>query len=218
MQVTVGSREHLAHRAAGGCRDSMGELYEAYVDTTYRWLLRRTWDPHLAEDLNAETWYKVMAGIGSFPIGKDRKFVAWVFVIAKNVLIDQHRTRTRRPERLTDTLLDLDSPAPGLTPEELAIQRDLSRTTLAAVNALPHKQQAEVLLLRFYDGLSVAETAAHLGITEGAVRVRQHRAIATLRVKNSWPRPHAPATVTVPSPSSTREVWSDATASQASRP
>ena len=74
------------------------------------------------------------------------------------------------PER-TDT---------AATPEEHAVRRDDVARVVTAMAGLSD-QQSEIIVLRVAVGLTSEETAAALGMTPGAVRVAQHRALATLR-------------------------------------
>lgn len=66
------------------------------------------------------------------------------------------------------------------TPDDAVIQRETGDEVLAALVALPARQR-EVLVLRYYLDLDVAETAAALGISAGSVKTHAHRGLATLR-------------------------------------
>jgi RNA polymerase sigma-70 factor (ECF subfamily) len=73
-----------------------------------------------------------------------------------------------------------DGPDDGHTPESLAVMRDDAATAMALMQQLP-AQQREILTLRVAVGMSTDETAAALGMSTGAVRVAQHRALTKLR-------------------------------------
>jgi RNA polymerase sigma factor (sigma-70 family) len=66
------------------------------------------------------------------------------------------------------------------TPEAHAVRRDEVARVVRAMAGLP-EQQREIIILRVAVGLTSEETAAALGMTAGAVRVAQHRALTSLR-------------------------------------
>ncbi|WP_062315755.1 RNA polymerase sigma factor [Demequina maris] len=132
------------------------------------------------EDEAADTFLHVARGLSGFT-GDEGDFRSWVFSIAHRRMVDAHRRSGRRPE----------APAPDETLAALvreaapsAEHHALLRGQTEAVDHLLRRlnaRQREILLLRVVAGLSVKETAAVLGASESAVKVAQHRAIATLR-------------------------------------
>jgi RNA polymerase sigma-70 factor, ECF subfamily len=83
----------------------------------------------------------------------------------------------RGPSPVCDIPDEVDD-SPG--PESTAVMRDQAATALALMQQLP-SQQREILTLRVAVGLSTEETGAALGMSPGAVRVAQHRALGKLR-------------------------------------
>lgn len=71
-------------------------------------------------------------------------------------------------------------PAAPAGPEELAVRADQDSRVLAALRALPRRQQ-EVLVLRYYSDLSETEIAQALGVSRGAVKSHAHRGMSALR-------------------------------------
>ena len=84
----------------------------------------------------------------------------------------------RRPASLDATFDDLAST--DTSPEDRASDADLARRTARALAELPEDAR-EIVVLRDVQGLSTKETAELLGLTEGTVKVRLHRAHARLR-------------------------------------
>jgi RNA polymerase sigma factor (sigma-70 family) len=126
-----------------------------------------------------EVLVRVFSGIGRFE-GNAAQFRAWVFQIARNLVIDEHRASGRRPVGL--------STAPERLPEDRAALEVDRLDELERVEALLvglTADQREVLLLRVVAGLSVEETAEVVGRRPGAVRALQHRALNQLRSKLS---------------------------------
>ncbi len=155
--------------------DAFAGLYDRYVDDIYRYLAFRVRNPVDAEDLTEQVFLRAWQAIGSYrQLG--RPFSAWLYSIARNLVIDHFRAA--RPE--TDLPADALAPAgfaepPVILEQTLALDR--FRDALQELTA----DQQQVIILRFIEGLDYDEVAASLGKNAGAVRVIQHRALAKLR-------------------------------------
>lgn len=127
-----------------------------------------------------EVLLRVFRSLGTFEGGR-RPFRAWVFTIARNVLLDEHRRRTRRPLA--------DPTAPDALPDAITIAEELDRVgeqeRVEKMLSSLTDEQREVVLLRVVAGLSVEETAQAVGRRQGAVRALQNRALARLRASLS---------------------------------
>ena len=122
----------------------------------------------------------LLAVLKALPRYRDegRPFEAFVFGIAAHKVADLQRAayRTAIP---TDEMPDaVDG---GMTPEERVLQAGDVHLANALLDRLPSNLR-ELLLLRVAVGLSAEETGRALGMTPGAVRVAQHRALARLRM------------------------------------
>jgi RNA polymerase sigma-70 factor (ECF subfamily) len=102
---------------------------------------------------------------------EDAPVLPWLYAIARYKLIDAFRRRGRRIE------VDVDDFADSIAqPEtETVGERDLNRV----LDSLPPGQRSVVAAISV-DGRSIGETAGHLGMTEGAVRVALHRGLAAI--------------------------------------
>jgi RNA polymerase sigma-70 factor (ECF subfamily) len=170
--------EALAAAAAGGDEVAMTELYERYVDPIYRFVHIRTRDHANTEDLCQDVWMRVVRAIGKYEPARGG-FPAWLFTIAGNAVKDYYRRSSCRPETPTADMLYLNSPSIEVSPEESAERGEVSAQLAKAMGALPSKQR-QCVTLRFFNGLSLAETAAVMGMTVGNVKVTQHRALKVL--------------------------------------
>ncbi|HEY0484867.1 MAG TPA: RNA polymerase sigma factor ShbA [Mycobacteriales bacterium] len=121
-----------------------------------------------------------LAVLNALPRYRDvgRPFSAFVFRIAAHKVTDAHRGAVRDLSRPVEVLPEVVDPARG--PESEALAAETSRQVHDLLDTLPPAHR-EVLVLRVAVGLSAEETGQSLGMTPGAVRVTQHRALARLR-------------------------------------
>ncbi len=121
-----------------------------------------------------------MAVLTALPryVDQGRPFAAFVYGIAGHKVADAQRAGFRDRSEATDTLPDrADDSA---SPEDVAVAASEAAAAAALLDLLPPSHR-ELLLLRVVAGLSAEETGAALGMSPGAVRVAQHRALARLR-------------------------------------
>lgn len=148
-----------AHR-----RDRFEEVFRAHHATVRAYALRRA-DPATAEDAVAETFLVAWRRCDDLPADA----MPWLLAVARRMLANQHRGRTRR-ERL-DARLRGATPAWAPPPGEPGGGRD-------ALHALARMRPAdrEVLMLVAWDDLGAERAAAVLGCTRVAFAQRLHRA------------------------------------------
>ncbi|WP_230425104.1 sigma-70 family RNA polymerase sigma factor [Prauserella cavernicola] len=99
---------------------------------------------------------------------------AWLFTVARRIAIDGWRSAAARAEVATDELPELAVP----DDTERAVQGWIVADALGELS-LRHR---EVLLLCFFQGMSVGDAAAALGVAEGTVKSRTHYALRALRL------------------------------------
>jgi RNA polymerase sigma-70 factor (ECF subfamily) len=130
-----------------------------------------------ADDVAQEVCLAVLSALPRYrDLG--RPFSAFVFGIAAHKVTDAHRGAGRDLSRPVEVLPDVVDPELG--PESHAMAAETSRQVHDLLDTLPPAHR-EVLVLRVAVGLSAEETGQSLGMTPGAVRVTQHRALARLR-------------------------------------
>lgn len=166
----------LVARAQGGDPEAFGQLYDRYVELVYRYIYYRVGASSTAEDLTSETFLRALRRLTSFTWqGKD--FGAWLITIARNLVIDHFKSGRFRLEISTADMLDADRIEVG--PERAVLDSITTAALLEAVRRLRPEQQ-ECVVLRFLQGLSVAETAFAMGKNEGAIKALQYRAVRSL--------------------------------------
>jgi RNA polymerase sigma-70 factor (ECF subfamily) len=140
-------------------------------------LVSRMVDGVSAEDLAQEVCVRILRALPHYQ-ERGRPFMAFAYSIAANALADVHRRVVRCP---TEPLAEHhDAQDPSADPEEHALHGELRSTLQAVLRTVPTRLR-EVLVLRVALGLSVERTAELLGVTRGAVRIAQHRALDGLR-------------------------------------
>lgn len=163
-----------------GDPDAFDGLYLLYADRIFRYLLARLGDAIMAEEVTSQVFLHLIQKIGLYRISPQDNvaiFSAWFYRLAYNKMIDikrrQHRSQAlpieyaehvSGEERVIDLVI-----------ERLSIEEVLQKLQVLSA------QQREVILLRFIEGCNIAETAAIMDKTEGAVKALQHRALENLR-------------------------------------
>jgi RNA polymerase sigma-70 factor, ECF subfamily len=170
------SIEELVSRAQNGDKDAFTLLYQEYVHPIYRYIYVRVGNhTEQAEDLTQEVFLRALKNIERYRY-HGKPFGSWLFRIAHNLVIDHYRQTKGRCIPLTETTTVIDNDDPVAASEQSIEMSGVKQ----AIEKLP-PQQREVISLRFGSGLSVAETAAAMGKTEGTVKKLQHVALAKLR-------------------------------------
>jgi RNA polymerase sigma-70 factor (ECF subfamily) len=163
----------LVQKAVGGDFEAFGELYSIYLDRIYRYVLYQVRDKMMAEDLTEEVFYKAWKAIKSCK-GREQTFSAWLNRIAHNHVIDGFRSGRNRLSIEMVTLAEVKDPS-------LEVEGKLGREELLKIITWLPKNQQQVIILKFLEGLDNQEIGQVMGKSQGAVRVLQMRALATLR-------------------------------------
>jgi RNA polymerase sigma-70 factor (ECF subfamily) len=166
----------LVRAAQRGDGEAFGKLYDRYVDSVYRFIYYRVHDRALAEDFTSETFLRALRRIASINY-QGRDIGAWFITIARNIVFDHSKSARYRLELTTGDVLEGNDVDAG--PEYLVLTNLTNARLLEAVNSLGEEQK-ECIVLRFLNGLSVAETAAVMGKNDGAIKALQHRAVKRL--------------------------------------
>ncbi len=157
----------LVGRARAGDQVAFARLFEHYHAPILNYLHRMVGDRALAEDLTQDSFLKAFNALpGTRP---DLAFKPWLYRIATNTAISQ--LRRRKIVQWIPFLAGHDHAGDDSIERSVGRRQDIQQ----ALEKLP-KHYAAVLLLRHYQGLSLAETAATLDITENAAKLRLFRA------------------------------------------
>jgi len=169
----------LAALALGGQERAYREFLRRYRDPVYRLVRGTIRDSEEAFDVTQESFVAAFAALKRYD--RERSFKLWISRIAINKCRDWGRRRAVRSffsrARPIEDAFDLASD--GASPETEAGDRAELRRTSAAISDLPAKLR-EALILRGIEGMTQAEAAEALGVTEKTVETRLYRARARL--------------------------------------
>jgi RNA polymerase sigma-70 factor, ECF subfamily len=178
--------------AAKQSPEAFGVLYERYVRSVFAFCYSKLHDGHLAEDLTSQTFLQALRALPRYQ-ERGTPIRGWLFRIAANLITD--RMRAQRPEQ------PLGTPPPGFDNaaafEPADPQSEAEITEWEQADNFNHMiadlspEQRSVVRLRFVDGLPLAEIAAQVGRSEGAVKMLLMRALQNLRRRLSEEAAHA---------------------------
>ena len=174
------SMHDLTAQAVGGQPAAIDSLLRQFRPMVLRYcrarLGRISGHHHAADDVAQEV---CIALVSALPRYQDmgRPFASFVYGIASHKVADAMRSAANLAIP-TEDLPDEADDRPG--PEETAVAYLEAERVRALLRRLP-RQQRELLVLRVLAGLSAQEVGNELGMSAGAVRVAQHRALARLR-------------------------------------
>ncbi len=164
----------LVQRARSGDGEAFGRLYEKSLDRVYRYVYFRVTDDETAEDLTSKVFLKAWEGLPRFKAGKS-PFIAWLYTIAHNAVIDYYRTKRQTAPLDEISSLPATDPLPDEQYDSLSAARAL-RESLQQLTGL----QRDVVTMKLIDGMSTEQIAARLHRSCGAVRALQMRGLQAL--------------------------------------
>lgn len=164
----------IIRQCQNGDWSNFHELYACYIDRIYRFMYHRVSHKETAEDLTSAVFVKLVDNIGKYK-EDNGYFPAWLFTIARNLLIDHYRVH-----KATIGLEEIpDIPTQNNVENELDKTIDLGEIR-SKLPILPQLQR-EILTLRVWDELSHKEIGEILNISEANSKVAFSRAIVRLK-------------------------------------
>jgi RNA polymerase sigma-70 factor (ECF subfamily) len=162
--------------------DLLDHLIEKYQHRLLRYLMHLTGSRDLAEDFFQETWIRVLERGRQYD--SSHEFSSWLFTIARNLVIDH--LRRKRPASL-DSLANRDDSAPFDIPStghpsafDATVQREQNEQISSGMQHIAAEYR-ETLVLRFQEGMSLAEIANVTGAPLGTVKSRIYRGLSAMQ-------------------------------------
>lgn len=168
--------ELLVIRCQLGERPAFDELIDRWHPPLWKYARRLSGGDDAAQEIEQDVWLRVLRGIHR--LRDAAKFRAWLFGIARRVMMDRLRLRYAAPAAAD---VDLDTLAGDETPpagDLEALHQELERLPVV---------EREVLTLFYLNELSLAEIAEVVGVPAGTVKSRLHRARRMLRAELDGP-------------------------------
>ena len=179
IEMNLEQEKDLIERAKYSS-EAFGELYDMYYDRIFGYTLRRNADIDSTKDITSEVFFKALQNLMKFR-WQGVPFSHWLYRIANREIVDHHNSRKREANYETVSGPGNDSFQQELTGSRDTIKAyddylDLHRY----LSRLSSKHQ-EVIALRYFEDLSMAEIARILQKPEGTVKSTLHRGIDNLR-------------------------------------
>jgi RNA polymerase sigma factor (sigma-70 family) len=181
MRATSGSRHEPARVADGligrrlrqGDEVALAEVYDRFSGLVFGIASRVTGDHSAAEDVTQAVFIQVWEQASRFDAERG-SLRSWIATLAHRRAVDwvRHEVAQRRQSQRPD-------PEPWPSAEDEAVRKDVSERVQAAMQRLPVAQRM-VVQLAYYEGCTLVETAAALGIPEGTAKSRMRSALLRL--------------------------------------
>ncbi|HMG45451.1 MAG TPA: RNA polymerase sigma factor [Acidimicrobiales bacterium] len=172
------SEADLIAAAQDGDREAFDDLVRATYADTYTLAYRLTGNEEDARDVSQEAYLRAYRAIGRFR--GDAQFSTWMYRITANCAATYLGRRSRHRHDVLDDTVPVADPRTDHDPQLRADASDLRDRLALALDELPPRLRAVVVLRDLYD-LPHESIAAELGISESAAKVRLHRARNKLR-------------------------------------
>lgn len=163
--------EKLVKQAKNTDNTAFREIFEILHARVFSYACSHVESREDSMDIVQEAFIDLWKGLKKFEYRTDEEFYGFVFLIVKKKIARFYKKK-KNAVSLEETEMDV-----GFTEEH-----EDYRSLLGYINTLSEKYQ-EVLRLRYWGGMKLAEVAIMLNIDEGTVKVRHHRALQELRRK-----------------------------------
>ena len=154
---------------------ALSAVFSLYYPAIYRYIYHQIGHECAAEDLTGEVFQRLLEALER-GAGPERNIQAWLYRVAYNLIVDDSRRQFYRQHETLDEQMPHDQP--GI--EDTAHQAIMARAAKSALDRLTQKQRS-VIILRFLEGLSIAETAEVMKLPISAIKALQQRGLAGLR-------------------------------------
>ena len=168
----------LARRAGRGEAEAFGVLYDRYVDQVYRYTFYRVRNEAEAEDVTSEVFMRALRAIPKYE--PRQAFLAWLYRIARNAIIDRSRRQASRKQVSFEDALAHPNADQVVNPDEGLLAGSDATAVRRAMQQLTPLQQ-EILVLRYVEGFDTKTISKLVGKRDGTVRGIEFRALNALR-------------------------------------
>ena len=164
----------LVRESKSGDAEAFTRLYDGYVERLYRYIYFRISDEIATEDLVSQVFLKAWQNLDRYKIGS-APFIAWLYAIARNLVIDQYRSQREMVSLEEVVALPSDMQSPDEV-AQLHFDLEAMRDSLQALSG----DQQQVLILKYIAGLPNENIAKIMNKREGTIRGLQMRGLQVL--------------------------------------
>jgi RNA polymerase sigma-70 factor (ECF subfamily) len=168
----------LARRAASGEAEAFGVLYDRHMSAVYRYVFYRVRNEAEAEDVTSEVFMRALRAIPKYE--PRQAFLAWLYRIARNAVIDRSRRRGARQQVTFEDALAHPNADQIVNPDTGLLAGSDASVVRRAMQQLTPLQQ-EILVLRYVEGLDTKAISKLVGKRDGTIRGIEFRALSALR-------------------------------------
>ncbi len=172
--------------------EAFGRLYDAYYQPVFGFLVKRTGNVEVAKDLTSETFFQALKNLRRYAPRPGKSFKSWLFAIAVAQVGTYFRAKAKWlslsteacPELVADDRFD---PRFAAVESEEAMERKRQTHRLRQALGKLNPKLQNILSLRYFSQLSIAEIASALNMKEGTIKSHIHRAMKKLHAMLSEP-------------------------------
>lgn len=169
------NESEIVSRVLRGDKEAYIILIDAYKKQVFNLALRLTGNFQEAEDIAQDTFVKAFIKLKHF--NTDKSFFTWMYSLSLNII----RNHLKKRKRASFTEIDENSAAEGVSQERSLINfQDMNRLQ-RSLNRLPQDVR-EIIVLKYYQGLSFESVAEIYGISLSAAKMRVYRGLEKLKV------------------------------------
>lgn len=174
LQCCIGITDRTLNRGIKFVEITKEQIYLSYKDKVSAYIGQRVSNKEDAKDLIADVFVKVYSVLDTYD-EKIASLSTWIYRITHNLVIDYYRSRARLNESVQ---VDECHWLAAAEPEE-EVSAEMLAALAKALKALPERER-DVIILRFYHGLSLKQVSERLDISLSNVKYIQHTAINRL--------------------------------------
>ena len=183
MNVQVLSDRVLLNHYLSGDRSAMSQLIERHSRRVRDYINMMVKDRDLADDIFQETFIKAVRVIDEGRYTDNGKFLSWILRIAHNQVIDYFRAQ-RQDKAVSESEAGYDMlgtlKLAERTVEDSMVSEQIERDVRALVELLPPEQR-EVVMMRYFSGLSFKDIAEQTDVSINTALGRMRYALINLR-------------------------------------
>jgi RNA polymerase sigma-70 factor (ECF subfamily) len=167
----------LMLKVKSGDLDKLGLLYERHKKRLFGFFYNMNGNPSISEDLVQNVFIRMLKYRHTFT--GEGSFAAWMFRTARNVNYDHYRKHKKETDQTALTSIEYRLQEEHGLESKMEERDKISQLNRAMQRLTPEKR--EVLILSKYKEIKFSEIGEILGCSEGAAKVKAHRALKDLR-------------------------------------